>query len=196
MADRTPVPSMTSDETIIEKYFARDEQAIRDTERCFGSYLFRLAFNVLHNREDSEECCNDAYLALWNAIPPARPDSLAAFAASIVRRIAVGRWRTRTREKRVPSELTVSLDDLFESETDDALIVDETDAGELASLLNAFVRGLPENDRYIFISRWYEACPVSDIASELSVTPSAVYKATARLRAALKAYLERNGITI
>ncbi|MCQ2430687.1 MAG: RNA polymerase sigma factor [Clostridia bacterium] len=187
-------PRDVTDEAVIERFFARDEQAIRDIEQKYGVYLRRLSYRILHDREDCEECVNDTCLALWNAIPPARPASLGAFVTAVARRIAVEKYRTRTRQKRVPSELTVSLDELFESETADTAVEDEAASAELAALLSEFVRGLPARDRYIFISRWYETCPVSDIASELSVTPSAVYKATDRIRADLKAYLERNGV--
>ncbi len=130
-------PRDVTDEAVIERFFARDEQAIRDIEQKYGVYLRRLSYRILHDREDCEECVNDTCLALWNAIPPARPASLGAFVTAVARRIAVEKYRTRTRQKRVPSELTVSLDELFESETADTAVEDEAASAELAALTRA-----------------------------------------------------------
>lgn len=185
-----------SDTEILRRFEARDERAISDTQRRYGARLYALALRLLGDKQDSEECVSDVYAALWNAIPPAKPQNFFAFACALTRRIAVSRWRERTRARRVPSELTVSLDELFESETEDTEASREADAQELADLLNDWLRRLPASDRHIFISRWYEARPVPEIASGLSLTPSAVYKTLTRLKESLRVHLERNGITL
>lgn len=189
-------PCIPSDSEIIRRFEARDEQAIADMKQKYGPRLLGLACRLLGDRQDGEECFADTCLALWNAIPPVRPASLSAYACAVLHRLAVSRFRERTRQKRVPSELTVSLDELFEDETADPAAADEADARELADLINEWLRGLSEDDRYIFISRWYEARPVPEIASGLGVTPSAVYKSLTRLKGSLRAHLERNGMTL
>ena len=70
---------------IIELYFARDEQAIKETDRKYGKMCFKVAKNLLSNNEDSEECVNDTYLTVWNKIPPTRPNNFTAFICKITR---------------------------------------------------------------------------------------------------------------
>ena len=61
---------------IIELYFERDEQAIKETDAKYGKLCHSIAYNILNNHEDSEECVNDTYVGVWNAIPPTRPSNL------------------------------------------------------------------------------------------------------------------------
>lgn len=108
------------DETIIELFFARDETAITECDRKYGSYLLAVADNILHSMQDSEECRNDTYLNAWNSIPPARPFSLGAYLTKIIRGIAVNRYNRDRRERRIPPEAVDSLSDFegFLAETD------------------------------------------------------------------------------
>ena len=101
-----------ADEQIIELYWNRKENAIEETDKKYGQLLFGIAYNILHDRPDCEECQNDTYLATWNAIPPTRPSALLAFIIQIMRRIAINRYKQKASKKRVPSELTVSVEDL------------------------------------------------------------------------------------
>lgn len=101
-----------SDETIIALYWARDEKAIAQTHCKYGNYLFTVAYHIVHGKTDCEECLNDTYLAAWNAIPPSRPNVLKAFLTTIMRRIAINRYHKNQRTSLIPSEMTVSLDEL------------------------------------------------------------------------------------
>ena len=116
-ASRLPV----SDEQIIELYWKRDEIAIRETDLKYGKYLLTVAYNIVRDRQDCEECLNDTYVGVWNAIPPARPNAFKAFLTTVMRRIAVNRYHSNHRKGRLPSEMTVSLSELegilTESET-------------------------------------------------------------------------------
>ena len=85
---------------IIALYQSRDESAIRMTAEALGDYCYAVAYNVLNSREDAEECVNDTYLAVWNAIPPAEPASLKSFVAAITRRLALNRYKEQSRDKR------------------------------------------------------------------------------------------------
>lgn len=196
MANLIQKGSVTADERIIDLYWQRDEEAIRTTDEKYGTFLFRLAYNVLHDREDCEECKNDTYLDVWEAIPPARPAVFPAFLAQILRRRALDRYRKKTSEKRIPSEMTVAIDDLSDTLCSEDSVEGAYDAKELGRILSGFVRKLPERQKYIFIDRYYFCESVEKIAAALSVSPTTVYRETDKIKQSLRALLERNGITI
>ena len=88
------------DERIIELFFERSEQAITEVSQKYGRLMTKVAMNALGSLPDAEECVNDAYLGLWNSIPPARPNPLIAFACRIVRNIAINRYHSKSFEHR------------------------------------------------------------------------------------------------
>ena len=51
------------DDAIIELFFARSEQALQELDGKYGKVCHSLSYNILHSRQDAEECVNDAYLA-------------------------------------------------------------------------------------------------------------------------------------
>lgn len=183
-----------SDGEIVALYLARDEEAIAATHRKYGGYLYTVAYNILHDRLDCEECQNDTYLQTWNTIPPNRPARLQAYLTRIIRCLSVDRYRERTRQKRVPSELTVSLDELSESLASDT--AGEYEAAELGRCISAYVASLPKRRRLIFICRYYCADPPERIAAMLGVTVSAVYKELGKIRAGLRTHLEKEGFSL
>lgn len=182
--------SPPTDEAIVSLFFARDEAAIRHTHDKYGGYLYTVCYNLLHDPLDCEECQNDTYLRAWNTIPPKRPDRLLPYLTTLMRSIAVDRWREKSRQKRVPSELTVSLDELTE------VISAPEDTNCLAETLARFLQELPKRRRLIFVSRYYCADPPERIASMLGVTPSAVYKELRKIKEILRKHLEREGYTL
>ena len=187
--------SLMSDGEIIELYFRRDERAISETYAKYGKYLFSVAYNVVHDRLDCEECLNDTYLDAWNAMPPERPAVLKAFLAIIMRRRAIDRYKSEKRKRRIPSELTVSLSELEFALSDDTP-QSELDAIELSDAISAFVRSLPERRAYIFMSRYYAARPIREIANKLCVSESTVNKELALIRQSLRKMLESEGYFI
>ena len=187
--------SLMSDGEIIELYFRRDERAISETDAKYGKYLFSVAYNVVHDRLDCEECLNDTYLDAWNTIPPERPAVLKAFLAIIMRRRAIDRYKAEKRKKRIPSELTVSLSELEFTLSDDTP-QSELDAIELSDAISVFVRLLPERRAYIFMSRYYVARPIREIANKLCVSESTINKELAAIRQDLRKMLEGEGYFI
>jgi len=188
---------LLGDEEIIALYWARNEEAIRETDRKYGKLLYQQAYNILHDRCDSEECQNDTYLGAWNSIPPASPTSLQTYVVKIMRKIAISRYREKTAQKRIPSEMTDCLEELLESTNAlPRLGMEASDTSELTDLINDFIRGLTERQRYIFIGRYYMSDPVERIARELSVTASTVYRELERLRECFRQHLERNGVAL
>ena len=186
--------TILSDEEIIALYWDRDEQAISRTDEKYKKFLLSVAFNIVFDDQDCEECLNDTYIDAWNSMPPSKPALLQAFLATIMRRTAIDRYKSRKRQKRIVSELTVSLSELEE------IIADESDSSaqtdELARLLSDFVRSLPDRRMYIFMSRYYFARPIGEIASLLDCSESTVNKEIAAIKRELKEKLMKEGYTL
>ena len=184
------------DESIIELYWQRDEKAIEETDLKYRKYLFSVAYNLLYERLDCEECLNDTYLGAWNAIPPTRPNALKAFLTVIVRRIAIKRYRRNLKKSNVPSELTVSLSELEDIIVGDEDIASDFDADRLGRVISDFVRSLSERRQFIFVARYYAAEPIDSIAKNLKLSRSMINKELAAIRTALKEKLESEGYNI
>ena len=186
--------TILSDEEIIALYWDRDEQAISRTDEKYKKFLLSVAFNIVFDDQDCEECLNDTYIDAWNSMPPSKPALLQAFLATIMRRTAIDCYKSRKRQKRIASELTVSLSELEE------IIADESDnsaqTDELARLLSDFVRSLPDRRMYIFMSRYYFARPIGEIASLLCCSESTVNKEIAAIKRELKEKLMKEGYTL
>ncbi|MBQ5361746.1 MAG: RNA polymerase subunit sigma-70, partial [Clostridia bacterium] len=93
---------LLADDEIVELYWQRDETAIRATDAKYKKHLMAIAYNIVHDARDCEECLNDTYLGAWNAIPPARPTALRAFLTTLMRRIAINRYYSNQRGSQVP----------------------------------------------------------------------------------------------
>lgn len=184
------------DEKIVELYFKRDEKAITETDYKYGKYLFSIVCNMVADRLDCEECLNDTYLGAWNAIPPARPYALKAFLTTIARRIAIKRYHRNSKQKAVPSEMTVSLSELADFIAGDEDAEVGFDAERLGRVISAFVRSLPERRQFIFMSRYYVSDPIDSIAKDLGISRSTVNKELAAIRCALKEKLESEGYSV
>ena len=184
------------DKQIIELYFNRDENAISSTAEKFGKYLFKIAFNILGDEEDVNEVLNDTYLSVWNSIPPNEPEILSSYLVKLVRRKAIDRFRANTRQKRIPTEYTVSTDEL-----DDVISGGEStesvyEAKLLSNSINSFVRSLSEINRNVFVARYYFYDSVSDISQSFGISESKVKNILFRSRKALKEYLRKEGFDV
>ncbi len=187
---------LLDDASIVELYWQRDEGAIRETDVKYGKYLHTVAYNIVHDTLDSEECLNDTYLGAWNAMPPNRPGALKAFLVTIMRRIAINRYHHKRRAGAVPSELTLSLTELEDVIAEDGSVVDEYEAARLGGAISEFARSLPQRQRYIFMSRYYTADPIDAIARELGVSRATVNRELATIRASLKEALAKEGFAL
>ena len=121
-----------NDEQILDLYFARDEQAVAETDRKYGGYCFTLANSILHSDQDAEETVSDTYLRAWNTIPPKRPGIFKMFLAKITRNLAFSRWRSMNAEKRGGGEMTLVLEELDDCIAAPGCVGDGMDAKELA----------------------------------------------------------------
>jgi RNA polymerase sigma-70 factor (ECF subfamily) len=185
-------PSETS---IVEALTARDESALGDVSRLYGRMLHGIALRITGNEADAEECVNDALLDLWNAVPPGRPSRLSAFVSSLVRRRAIDRVRYNAARQRTGSTFVESTDELAECLADpDGYSNCYTLA--IRDSLQAFVDRLPEEDRRIFLLRYYRFESHETIAELCGLSVPAVAMRLMRLRKRLKKALNAEGIPI
>ena len=196
MSKRTERQTIIDDEQIIELYWQRNENAIQETDKKYGQFLFRIAYNILHDRLDCEECQNDTYLDVWKAIPPTRPTVFPAFITKIMRRIALDRYKEKTAKRRIPSEYIVSMEDIKDTLHSNETVDSEYAAEELGKIISDYVRSLTDRQRYIFIDRFYLAEPVETIAADLSISVSTIYREIENIKQGLKTYLERNEVYV
>ena len=185
-----------SDETIIELYWSRNEQAISETDIKYKAFLLSVANNIVSDRRDSEECLNDTYVGTWNSIPPARPLLLKSFLAKIMRRVAINRFHANQCQKRIASEYAASLSDFEELITSGESTETELETKELAKAISCFVRSLPDRQMYIFVSRYYIADPISKISGELGCSESTVKREITAIKSGLQKHLEREGYVL
>lgn len=183
------------DEAIIELYFARSEDAVGETARKYGAYCRRIAENILWRREDAEECVNDTYLAAWNAMPPERPGCLRAFLGRITRNLSVARCRRERAQKRFyAAELLLSeLDECLPAGDDPAAALDEK---LLTAAITDWLAARSADDRALFIRRYWYGDALKDLAAECGVGENRMAQRMRRLRADLRAALEKEGFSL
>ena len=188
--------SLMSDERIVDLYWQRDEQAIKETDIKYKNFLFSMAMNIVHDMCDSEECLNDTYTGAWYSMPPARPILLQSFLSTIMRRTAINRFNANKRQKRIASEFSVSLTELEDFIADDSDMNAEIEAKELAKSISNYVRSLPDRQMYIFVSRYYIADPLLKICEDLGCSLSTVKREIKAIQNGLRRYLESEGYIV
>ena len=176
------------DNEIIELYWKRDEVAIQETDKKYGKYCSKIAYNIIANVEDSEECVNDTYLRVWNALPPNRPSIFKAFLAKITRNLALDKYDSKNAQKRDNSM------DLVYEELEDCIptnsMENEIEYNELVKELNIFLENLQKEKRVVFLERYWYMSSIKDIAKKHKQTESKTKMELLRLRNALRKYLE------
>lgn len=178
---------------IVRLYFARKEQAVRESEAKYGAYCRSIAANILDSGQDAEECVNDTWLRAWNAIPPQRPRILSAFLGRITRNLAFNRWRRDRAAKRGGGEVALALDELAECVSGADTVEGELDRAEFAGALNDFLASLPKAQRTAFLARYWYAQPLRTIAARQGRSEDAVAQSLARTRKKLRGYLTERG---
>ena len=182
------------DEQIIDMYWHRDPGAIQQTESKYGPLLWSVAYNILCDAQDCEECQNDTYLRVWNAIPSTRPASFAGYVVQVVKRIAINRYKEKTRQKRIPSQLTISMEELKKSISSGITVEEEYDAKEVSRMITDYLWSLNERQRHLFIDRYYMLEPVEKTAAEHRISIQTAYRELEKSKQALKKYPEKNGV--
>ncbi len=184
------------DDDIIDLYWARKEDAIIQTAQCYGNYCYSIAFHILHDKEDSDECVNDTWLRAWNAIPPSRPNRLSLFLGTITRNLSFDRWKARNTLKRGRGCMELALDELMECVPSGNSTEEAVEALELERLINAFLHTLPEKECNVFLRRYWYVEEYSEIAKKYHMNLNTVKTSLFRTRAKLRDYLQREGVTV
>lgn len=179
------------DADILDLFFARDEMALTQVRDTYGKLICSIAYHILRDRQDTEECENDTYLAAWNAIPPQRPQRLAAYLSGLARNISISRLRARQADKRGGGEVTLSLHEL-----DECLPAPtEADTDGLAAALNRFLSTLESRERDVFVCRYWRCDAIGQIARHYGFGQSKVKMMLSRTRDKLRKFLEQEGYT-
>ncbi|MBR0164091.1 MAG: sigma-70 family RNA polymerase sigma factor [Lachnospiraceae bacterium] len=184
------------DARIIELYFARNESAIQCTIEKYGAYCLAVARRILNSAEDAEECTSDTWMQAWQAIPPAKPVFLRAFLAKITRNLAINRFHAARAQKRGSGETDLVLEELSEVIGDAKSVEDEVITRELRSILDAFVRTLPEREGNLFIRRYFFTESVKEIAKRYGLKEGNVSVILNRTRGKLKDVLKDAGYAV
>lgn len=181
------------DNQIVDLFLRRDELAISHTARRYGSRLRRLSYAFVEDYQAAEECENDTYLQAWDSIPPHEPRNyFFAFLARIVRNRSIDHCRTRDRQKRSAciTELTAELENCLPAEEN---LQQRLEGKELAEAIGAFLRSIPEQQRNVFLRRYWFGDSVSDICGRYLMGQSRVKSMLFRTRNGLRDYLTKEG---
>lgn len=183
------------DQEIIALYWAREEDAIRETCGKYAPLCRSIVGRILASREDGEECLNDTWLGLWNAIPPQRPRRFAAFVARVARNLALKRYDYVTAARRSP-EAVRSLEELGDCVSGRETVESEVENRRTEEAISAFLRGLEEEKRTVFLLRYWHFMTVGDICRRTGFGESRVKSMLSRTRRKLREHLEQEGIEL
>ncbi len=186
---------MIEDEKIIDLFFERSEQGIRELDNKYGKVCHNLSYNIVNNRQDAEECVNDAYLGAWNAIPPARPNPLLSYIVKIVRNISLKiYWRKETAKR--GGQYTIALEEIEACIADRKTVEEEIEVGELARIIEDFLDMLTLENRVIFMRRYWFADSYKDIAEFVGLSEKIISVRLTRIREKMKQYLMEREIFV
>lgn len=182
------------DKEIIELYWNRDETAITATADTYGSYCYCIAYNILSNNEDAEECVNDTWHNAWNAIPPHRPERLSTYLGKITRNLSLDRYKRQNAQKRGADQVALALSELeccIPAQQDVEQVLDEM---VLVSALDKFLYAQPPTERNIFVGRYWYLYSIQELAEGYRMSESKIASLLYRMRKKLKQHLEKEGI--
>lgn len=183
------------DEKIIELFFERSEQAIKEVDIKYGRVCHNISYNILHDRMDAEECVNDTYLGAWNAIPPAQPNPLLTYICKIVRNISLKIYYRKEAAKR-NSTYDVAMEELEAYLSSPNTVEAEVEAKELARIIESFLDTLSVENRVIFLRRYWFSDTYSDIAQRVGLTEKNVSVRLTRTRSKMREYLLERGVLV
>ena len=179
---------------ILDLFFAREEMAIQATAQKYGNYCYAISANILHSREDAEECVNDTYLRAWDAIPPKRPTAFRVFLGKITRNLSLDKYKWKNRKKRAADETAQLFSELDECIPGGIGADAEYEAAQVEGVINASLHSMSKDARIVFIRRYFHAESISDIAARFSMGESKVKSMLFRARKKLKVDLEKEGV--
>lgn len=183
------------DEAIIELFFARSERAIKELDLKYGKVCRKISSNILQSTQDAEECINDAYLGVWNTIPPERPNPLLAFLCKIVRNLSIMRYHRNTAIKR-NSYYDVAIEELESCLASPVTVEKEVEISELTHIIDSFLETLSQENRVIFMRRYWFSDTYTDIAERVGLTEKNVSVRLTRIRKQMRDYLAEREVLV
>lgn len=180
-----------NDDEIIQLYFERNQSAIAETSEKYGAYCKKISYNILYNEQDTEECVNDSYLKLWQAIPPKKPNCLRTYLGKLVRNISINKYEKDHAQKRGAGETDIILSELEECISSTSSIESEFDRKELTTAINNFLSTLKKEKRIVFVRRYWYMSSVSEVAEICEISQSKVKSILFRVRKDLYEYLQK-----
>lgn len=181
------------DEEIIELFFARSEHAIEELEAKYGRICMQTSYNILGDNADAEECVNDSYLGVWNAIPPTRPNPLLTYLLKVVKNISLNRYHKNTASKR-NSSYDIAVDELENVLVSKDDIESALESEELTRVIEEFLDSLSKENRVIFIRRYWFYDNYEQISKRMGMTEKNVSVRLTRIRKEMREYLLERGI--
>lgn len=181
------------DREIVNLYWERNSNAIKETEFKYGRYCKMIAKNILGNDEDAEECVNDTYVNTWNSIPPNRPNILSTYLGKITRNLSFDRFRHRHAAKRGGGEIELVLEELAECVSGVDRVEQEVEKKELVRAINEFLDTISHEKCSIFLCRYWYAVSISEIATRFGMSEENVSVTLNRIRSKMKNYLKERG---
>ncbi len=184
------------DREIVELYFHRSENAIVETKTKYEKYCYHIAYNILYNNEDVEECLNDMYMKVWNAIPPFRPSNLATYLGKVTRNLSLNVHEKKYRKKRGEGQMEVVYDELEEILSGKGNPEEKVQLEFVTTCINQYLQSIPQMNRMIFVGRYWYFDSIEEIAKHLGITKGKTKTILFRTRRKLREYLEKEGILI
>lgn len=186
---------MIEDRKIIELFFRRSEQAIRELDEKYGNVCRRLSHNIVNSRQDAEECVNDAYLGAWNTIPPVDPSPLLTYICKIVRNISLKTYWKKEASKR-SSTYTIAMEEIEACIADPNTVETEIEVRELVRIIESFLDTLTAENRVIFMRRYWFSDSCKDIAQFVGLTEKNISVRLTRIRKKMKDYLAEREVFV
>ena len=186
---------MIDDNSIIALFFDRSEKALETLDIKYGKLCHKLSYNILNNRQDAEECVNDAYLGVWNAIPPAKPDPLRAYVCKVVRNISLKCYYKKEAEKR-NSAYDVAIQELEDCLPAPKTVHEELETRELTLMIENFLDTLSDENGVIFLRRYWFFDTYAEIAARTGISEKSVSMRLVRIRKQLKKFLAKREVYV
>ncbi len=182
------------DADIVQLFWDRDEEALRQTESKYGTYLHSIVRRVLTDPEDCRESVNDTLLRAWNSMPPNRPERLGPYLGRLARRAAIDELRRRSRGGRLNTEYELSLEELEECAVSGDVPHEEAELADLAAGIDRWLHTLPDHTRVLFLRRYYWLDSLAEAAAFCTMSETRAASLLFRARRGLKNYLKEEGL--
>ena len=185
-----------SDDKILEHLFSHDEKALSELDARYGAYFRSIAYHILRSQEDAEECVNSAYLKVWENVPPEKPENLKGYIGTIVRNIALSRYRTDHAEKRGAGMDTVLLSELEDSIPSGNNVEEAVERSILTEIVNRWLEKEKPENRRLFLGRYWYGYTFSELAKSQGISENKAMVTLHRMRKRLRKSLEQEGISV